>query len=49
MNVYETLSMKERIAGNPYVGRGIVIGKRDDGQKAVFAYFFMGRSENSRN
>ena len=41
--------MKERIAGNPYVGRGIVIGKSADGKKAVFVYFIMGRSENSRN
>ncbi len=46
---YETLSVKERIAGNPYVGRGIIIGKSEDGKKAVFAYFIMGRSENSRN
>lgn len=46
---YQTLSMKERISGNPYVGRGIVIGKSEDGKKAVFAYFIMGRSENSRN
>ncbi len=46
---FETLSMKERISGNPYVGRGIVIGKSQDGKKAVFAYFIMGRSENSKN
>ena len=46
---YETLSIKDRISGNPYVGRGIVIGKSQDGEKAVFAYFIMGRSENSRN
>jgi IMP cyclohydrolase len=46
---YETLSIKDRISGNPYVGRGIVIGKSEDGKKAVFAYFIMGRSENSRN
>ena len=46
---YQTLSMKERIFGNPYVGRGIVIGKSSDGSKAVFAYFIMGRSENSKN
>ncbi|MBQ8885803.1 MAG: IMP cyclohydrolase [Clostridia bacterium] len=46
---YQTLSMKERIEGNPYVGRGIVIGKSEDGKKAVFVYFIMGRSENSRN
>ena len=46
---FKTKSMKERIAGNPYVGRGIVVGKSADGRKAVFAYFIMGRSENSRN
>ncbi len=34
---------------NEYPGRGIVIGKSADGAKAVFAYFIMGRSENSRN
>src|SRR5699024_1532498 len=32
-----------------YPGRGIVIGKSEDGKKAVTAYFIMGRSENSRN
>lgn len=39
----------ERIKGNPYVGRGIVIGKTPDGKKAAAAYFIMGRSANSRN
>ncbi len=34
---------------NSYPGRGIVIGKSADGKKALFAYFIMGRSENSRN
>jgi IMP cyclohydrolase len=34
---------------NNYPGRGIIIGKSADGKKAVFAYFIMGRSENSRN
>jgi IMP cyclohydrolase len=34
---------------NSYPGRGIIIGKSLDGKKAVFAYFIMGRSENSRN
>ena len=32
-----------------YPGRGIVLGKSDDGKNAVFAYFIMGRSVNSRN
>lgn len=49
MNIYEIKSMKDRIDGNPYVGRGIVIGKSYDGKKAATAYFIMGRSANSRN
>lgn len=49
MNIYEVKSMKDRISGNPYVGRGIVIGKSADGKKAATAYFIMGRSANSRN
>ena len=32
-----------------YHGRGIIIGKSADGERAVTAYFIMGRSENSRN
>ncbi|MCR4691558.1 MAG: IMP cyclohydrolase [Lachnospiraceae bacterium] len=42
-------SIAERLSGNSYPGRGIVIGKSEDGKSAVFAYFIMGRSENSRN
>ena len=42
-------SMKRALSGNSYPGRGIVIGKSSDGRKAMFAYFIMGRSENSRN
>ncbi len=34
---------------NAYPGRGIVIGKSEDGMKAVTTYFIMGRSSNSRN
>ena len=49
MNIYEVKTMGERISGNPYVGRGIVIGKSQDGKNNVIAYFIMGRSENSRN
>ena len=37
------------LKNNAYPGRGIVVGKSSDGKKAVFAYFIMGRSENSRN
>jgi len=49
MNVYEIKPIGERIKGNPYVGRGIVIGNSKDGKYAVSAYFIMGRSANSRN
>ena len=49
MNVYETKDIAACLAGNAYVGRGIVIGKSADGKKALCAYFIMGRSANSRN
>ena len=42
-NLYKYLS------GNEYPGRGIVLGLTPDGQKAVIAYWIMGRSANSRN
>ena len=32
-----------------YPGRGIVIGRTEDGKKAVAAYWTMGRSAGSRN
>ena len=47
--IYNVNNIGELIKDNSYVGRGIVIGKSEDGRKAVFAYFIMGRSENSRN
>lgn len=49
MNVYETHDLAALLAGNPYPGRGIVLGKTADGRQSVAAYFIMGRSENSRN
>lgn len=49
MSIYDILPIGERIKGNPYVGRGIVVGKTLDGTKSAVAYFIMGRSENSRN
>lgn len=49
MNVYKTYDIGELVNGNPYVGRGIVIGKTQNGKKAAVAYFIMGRSDNSRN
>ncbi len=49
MSVIKAQTMGNLVKGNPYVGRGIVIGKTADGKKAAVAYFIMGRSENSRN
>ena len=49
MDVYKINDIARLIAGNPYVGRGIVLGRSADGGKAVAAYFIMGRSANSRN
>ena len=41
--------LENELSGCAYPGRGIVIGKSEDGTKAVTAYFIMGRSANSRN
>ncbi len=49
MDVYKINKIDELIAGNSYVGRGIILGKTPDGKKAISAYFIMGRSANSRN
>lgn len=49
MDIYRIKTPEELLKGNPYVGRGIVIGKTPDAKKAALAYFIMGRSENSRN
>lgn len=46
MNVKD---MKAEIASTSYPGRGILLGRSEDGKKAVIAYFIMGRSANSRN
>ena len=43
------LSLEQELKNNAYPGRGIVIGKSEDGKTAVTAYFIMGRSSNSRN
>ena len=49
MDIYKINDIDELIKDNAYVGRGIVLGKTEDGKKAVSAYFIMGRSANSRN
>ena len=43
------LNLAEELASTTYPGRGIVLGRSQDGKKMVIAYFIMGRSENSRN
>lgn len=45
----EMISLAQELRENSYPGRGILIGRSEDGRKAVTAYFIMGRSENSRN
>lgn len=44
-----TVDLMKEISSTTYPGRGIVIGKSEDGKYAVTAYFIMGRSSNSRN
>ncbi len=43
------LSLAAELAVNTYPGRGIVLGRSENGKNAVIAYFIMGRSVNSRN
>ncbi len=42
-------SLEQELKSNSYPGRGIVVGRTEDGSRAAAAYFIMGRSENSRN
>lgn len=49
MNVYSKANLNELLENNTYPGRGIVVGKTEDGSAAAVAYFIMGRSDNSRN
>ena len=37
------------LEGNEYPGRGICLGLSPKGDKAMIAYWIMGRSTNSRN
>ena len=45
----EMISLAQTLRENSYPGRGMVIGRSENGKKAVTAYFIMGRSSNSRN
>jgi len=43
------VQISDYLKKNPYPGRGLAIGKSEDGRSAVLVYFIMGRSVNSRN
>lgn len=49
MSTLDTMKLSDILKNCTYPGRGIVVGTSPDGENAVFAYFIMGRSENSRN
>ncbi len=42
-------SISAAVSATCYPGRGILCGLHEDGERAVIAYFIMGRSVNSRN
>lgn len=43
------IKIGDLLDGNPYPGRGIIVGTSPCGESAMAAYFIMGRSANSRN
>lgn len=43
------MTIFEAVGQTAYPGRGIFVGKSEDGKSCALAYFIMGRSENSRN
>ncbi len=45
----DMVEIKTELSSTSYPGRGIIVGKSDDGKKAVAAYWTMGRSAGSRN
>ena len=49
MSVKGLNKIEDLLSANSYPGRGIIVGKSDDGKNAMIAYFIMGRSANSRN
>jgi hypothetical protein len=42
-------SFARHLAGNPYPGRGLVLGRSEANDEWLQIYWIMGRSENSRN
>ena len=49
MATYDVADLGALLKNNEYPGRGIIIGKSEDGRSIAVAYFIMGRSANSRN
>ncbi len=49
MTTYDVADLGALLKNNEYPGRGIIIGKSEDGRSIAVAYFIMGRSANSRN
>ena len=49
MSVKGVNKIEDLLKNNSYPGRGIIVGKSEDGKSAMIAYFIMGRSANSRN
>ena len=45
----KVFDLKDYLSGNPYPGRGVLLGRSADDKKAIIGYFIMGRSVNSRN
>ena len=45
----KSVSLAQAAGATSYPGRGIVAGRSRDGERALLAYFIMGRSQNSRN
>lgn len=48
-SIYKINDFSQLLEQNAYAGRGIAVGKSENGKYGVTAYFIMGRSENSRN
>ena len=40
------IDLSQELKENTYPGRGIIVGKSQDGKSAVCAYFIMGRSRS---
>ena len=41
------ISIEKELKENSYPGRGIIVGRSEDGKKAAIAYFIMGRSSTA--